>query len=32
MDGLNLSYPKKIKASLPANMACGKTNPDQVEA
>ncbi|KAG1654070.1 hypothetical protein FOA52_007447 [Chlamydomonas sp. UWO 241] len=23
MDGLNLPYPKKIDASLPANMACG---------
>jgi sulfur dioxygenase len=32
MKGLNLSYPKKIKESLPANMACGKTNPPQAEA
>lgn len=29
MNGLNLAYPKKIKESLPANMACGevKNNP-----
>jgi hypothetical protein len=24
MNGLNLAYPKKIKESLPANMACGE--------
>jgi sulfur dioxygenase len=34
MNGLNLAYPKKIKESLPANMACGelKSNPLNPEA
>jgi glyoxylase-like metal-dependent hydrolase (beta-lactamase superfamily II) len=27
MDGLKLGYPKKIKESLPANMACGEIKP-----
>ena len=34
MNGLNLAYPKKIKESLPANMACGeiKSSPLNPEA
>jgi len=34
MNGLNLAYPKKIKESLPANMACGEieNNPLTPEA
>jgi glyoxylase-like metal-dependent hydrolase (beta-lactamase superfamily II) len=31
MDSLNLAYSKKIKASLPANRACGKTKSEQAE-
>jgi sulfur dioxygenase len=32
MKNLKLSYPKKIKESLPANMACGKINTSHTEA
>jgi sulfur dioxygenase len=31
MKNLKLSYPKKIKESLPANMACGKSHTAQTE-
>jgi sulfur dioxygenase len=32
MKNLKLSYPKKIRESLPANMSCGKTNTVLTEA